>query len=237
MDQCRICLEDDLITNMISPCLCRGHMKYIHRECLNQWIVLSENPDNKEKCPTCNFNYQYKQKPICHPINNIKKCISCMISKYIPFLIFNHTIIFCLANLIYYIRGNDNHIVVNKDLNLFFENYTIATFILTIFYLISMLIHFCFQKNKHLFYNYLKEENKVYFIFVLVIGLFCLTDFYIIGVFIVCFALQLIVKKYIYAIDQVNDLLSTEIKSLSDEQINLLNESQNSNDFVEVEIN
>ena len=66
MDQCRICLEDDLITNMISPCLCRGHMKYIHRECLNQWIVLSENPDNKEKCPTCNFNYQYKQKPICH---------------------------------------------------------------------------------------------------------------------------------------------------------------------------
>lgn len=237
MDQCRICLEDDLITNMISPCLCRGHMKYIHRECLNQWIVLSENPDNKEKCPTCNFNYQYNQTAICQPINNIKKCFSFMISKYIPFLIFNHLVIFGISNLIYYIRGNDNHIIIDKELNLFFENYTISALIVTFFYLIFMLIHFCFQRNKKLFLKYLKEENKVYLIFSIIIGILCLTEFYIFGIFLICFGLQLIVKKYIYAIDQVHDLLSTEIKSLSDEEINLLNESKDSNDFVEVEIN
>ena len=33
MYECRICLEEDEIENLISPCLCRGTSKYIHEKC------------------------------------------------------------------------------------------------------------------------------------------------------------------------------------------------------------
>ena len=45
MNECRICLEEDEICNLISPCLCRGTTKYIHEKCLNEWRILSENRD------------------------------------------------------------------------------------------------------------------------------------------------------------------------------------------------
>ena len=37
---CRICyLDDDTISNpLIQPCLCSGSLRYIHLECLKQWI-------------------------------------------------------------------------------------------------------------------------------------------------------------------------------------------------------
>ena len=53
---CRICYGDDTTTEnpLICPCICKGSMKYIHYECLKNWLnskieedisVDSENPD------------------------------------------------------------------------------------------------------------------------------------------------------------------------------------------------
>ena len=36
--RCKICLEDDSLRNLISPCQCTGSMKYVHRRCLREWI-------------------------------------------------------------------------------------------------------------------------------------------------------------------------------------------------------
>jgi hypothetical protein len=55
---CRICLNyDDL--EYISPCLCKGTMKYVHRECLNEWRN-SENKLALNNCTECKFKYEYK---------------------------------------------------------------------------------------------------------------------------------------------------------------------------------
>lgn len=36
---CKICLSEEEPTNpMISPCSCTGSMKYIHLECLREWL-------------------------------------------------------------------------------------------------------------------------------------------------------------------------------------------------------
>jgi len=36
---CRICLcEEDLDNHFISPCKCDGTMKYIHMQCLREWL-------------------------------------------------------------------------------------------------------------------------------------------------------------------------------------------------------
>ena len=66
---CRICLENDEINNLISPCLCDGYMKYVHSSCLDQWIISQMNDNISEDsivtCEICKHRYNIQ-------INNIK---------------------------------------------------------------------------------------------------------------------------------------------------------------------
>ena len=73
--ECRICLEDDNIKNMISPCLCIGTNKYIHHECLKTFIILSDNNTFKNQCYICKYEYNFELKDLY--------CSKCNISLFI----------------------------------------------------------------------------------------------------------------------------------------------------------
>ncbi|CDW86661.1 ring finger membrane protein [Stylonychia lemnae] len=45
--QCRICFLKDL--SLISPCLCKGSLKFVHEECLIHWLQAS----HRKKCELC----------------------------------------------------------------------------------------------------------------------------------------------------------------------------------------
>lgn len=51
---CRICLEDEKKDNMISPCLCRGTHKYIHKQCLKECIT-----HGYTVCSSCQQEYKH----------------------------------------------------------------------------------------------------------------------------------------------------------------------------------
>lgn len=54
---CRICHEGDAaaeeLGRLFSPCLCRGSVRFVHIECLNEWRRLSSNPNSYYECETC----------------------------------------------------------------------------------------------------------------------------------------------------------------------------------------
>lgn len=50
--QCRICLEEG--GDLFSPCLCKGSVKYVHRECLDKWLATAEDP---LRCTICRATY------------------------------------------------------------------------------------------------------------------------------------------------------------------------------------
>jgi E3 ubiquitin-protein ligase DOA10 len=52
MKECRICLETS--GDLISICGCNGSLKYIHKNCIEQWI--SHNGNNNI-CELCNKEY------------------------------------------------------------------------------------------------------------------------------------------------------------------------------------
>ena len=56
-DICKICHcgGDELIT----PCLCAGSIKYVHKECLTEWIRTSSD---KKRCELCQFMYSTERK-------------------------------------------------------------------------------------------------------------------------------------------------------------------------------
>ena len=49
--QCRFCLEDDLLQNLISPCDCAGSGRYIHAKCAYNWY--KHNPSKGLSCQVC----------------------------------------------------------------------------------------------------------------------------------------------------------------------------------------
>ena len=55
--QCRICLDEDGTRELISPCECKGTMKYVHRTCLNKWRINSPNSSSLYSCDQCKFEY------------------------------------------------------------------------------------------------------------------------------------------------------------------------------------
>lgn len=45
---------------LISPCGCRGTMRFVHKSCLNEWRTASPRSDSFYKCEQCFENYRFK---------------------------------------------------------------------------------------------------------------------------------------------------------------------------------
>ncbi|KRX50969.1 E3 ubiquitin-protein ligase MARCH6 [Trichinella murrelli] len=59
---CRVCrMESTSEKPLFYPCLCTGSIKFIHQECLTEWLKYSK----KDVCELC--NHQYKFTPVYHP--------------------------------------------------------------------------------------------------------------------------------------------------------------------------
>ncbi|KAI5791755.1 RING finger domain-containing protein [Peziza echinospora] len=64
---CRICLDtttlsyDPELGRLLSPCKCRGSVKYVHEECLNRWRELSSNKKSYYQCTTCGYKYKLRR--------------------------------------------------------------------------------------------------------------------------------------------------------------------------------
>ncbi|KAL8157251.1 hypothetical protein AgCh_002091 [Apium graveolens] len=54
MAECRICQDEDAISNMESPCNCSGSLKYAHRKCVQHWC----NEKGDITCEICHQTYQ-----------------------------------------------------------------------------------------------------------------------------------------------------------------------------------
>ena len=68
---CRICLENDILDNLIIPCECKGTQKYTHRKCLeesqiNYILNQSTHPSYQSNidthCSICKTEYKFKAK-------------------------------------------------------------------------------------------------------------------------------------------------------------------------------
>ncbi|XP_073294159.1 uncharacterized protein [Primulina huaijiensis] len=52
--ECRICQEEDSLSNLESPCACNGSLKYAHRKCVQHWC----NEKGDITCEICHQTYQ-----------------------------------------------------------------------------------------------------------------------------------------------------------------------------------
>ena len=60
---CRICFggveDENELGRLISPCMCKGSMRYVHRHCLDQWRTTSTNKKSFYECDQCKYRYSF----------------------------------------------------------------------------------------------------------------------------------------------------------------------------------
>ena len=64
---CRICFAADSpsgSTRLIRPCRCRGGLKHVHVECLNEWRTHAHNQHAHEACGTCGYRYNVQKNEL-----------------------------------------------------------------------------------------------------------------------------------------------------------------------------
>ncbi|XP_044494380.1 uncharacterized protein LOC123217416 isoform X1 [Mangifera indica] len=66
--ECRICQEEDSVTNLEIPCACSGSLKYAHRKCVQHWC----NEKGDITCEICHQQYQpnYTAPPPPHRLED-----------------------------------------------------------------------------------------------------------------------------------------------------------------------
>ncbi|ORX55859.1 hypothetical protein BCR36DRAFT_320399 [Piromyces finnis] len=71
---CRICFGgvNDVLESgkLISPCKCKGSMKYVHVNCLNEWRLASANKASYYQCDQCKYKYNFQRTKLANFISN-----------------------------------------------------------------------------------------------------------------------------------------------------------------------
>lgn len=185
MYNCKFCFNDDIRENLISPCLCSGNIKYVHRQCLDIWRQTNSNNQNFYACEVC------KNKFILETENYLGIFIKIIFGAKILLLnFFIFGTIFLLGKLVNLFIGKNIIIVNNTYINDFLFGIIILS-ILTAFLL--YIIHF--PNNRFGQYperNFIHSlNNKFFLLSVSFVGLIILV-YYIIKLQII------IIKKYNY---------------------------------------
>lgn len=50
-----------MVGRLISPCRCRGTMKFVHLQCLNSWRYASPNRRSVYQCDQCGYKYHFNR--------------------------------------------------------------------------------------------------------------------------------------------------------------------------------
>lgn len=78
---CRICYEP---CDTVALCKCTGTMKYVHDECLNTWIRISQ----RTTCELCNAPFDNKDEDCSQCINNVfYTSVNIMLIVFLAFIV------------------------------------------------------------------------------------------------------------------------------------------------------
>ena len=179
--ECRICYLTDNSSNLISPCLCDGTSKYVHGDCLFEWLNTTDSEEAKIKCMECNYKYKYK-KVRCIQFYN---CLNTKLKYNVEF------IFFCISMIINLIFGYCIFYSNNKNYKIVTNKYILfGSIIQLVLYLFCMLITISYIKccSKTLrkiklnncLYLLLCNENYLKFsLSILIIIVSCIFKFYL----------------------------------------------------------
>jgi hypothetical protein len=160
MYQCRICLDDDSLDNLIVPCDCKGGSQYIHRHCLDTWrttgiIYVNGEYQNKNfyECDICKFKYEFEINNDEHEEHKRKRIYRLYVTRDIILAIGLFQFFICGIGLI------AKEIDTNKELQKAFHIHNFGAYYITSLLLFFAIIGIigCIVSMRHNNNNYMGE--------------------------------------------------------------------------------
>ena len=204
--ECRICFENDNPEDLISPCLCDGTSKWVHRKCLNEWRETNIDKPANTNCMECKYKYKF-----AYLFPEEKKLFkkSCLYKNKITYLIFLFIGLFPVSYLFFALDKKNDYLyiqMISYDEKIFNETKFIInndSFYNTVIYnTLSLTVYNNFYMGLFFAYTLYKKERKfLYFmhIYKTMIRIFITINnpFYI-------YYLFLVVKMYAsYVVSQI----------------------------------
>jgi hypothetical protein len=210
---CRICLEEDIIDNLLHPCRCAGHSKYVHSSCLNKWRATSES--HNKTCPTCRTEYKKVGEKVKY---------SFIIDKHrdqsSKITLFAFLIIMLYSTIGYAIDIDKSfaHNVGIYDKNFLqqFRIYFILHLGIWAFFIFNSFVYEMYQLNRNMIVKYiLSPSNKIYLLYYLTIALYYSLGFeytnFVSDFFGSAIVFESFIKSHITKIETVNNILDTVV--------------------------
>jgi len=150
-NQCRFCLGENanLRNPFLTPCLCKGSIKFVHLRCLNTW----RNNNTEKNYTLCTLCHSVYTIPTEYAIEDIPHV------KYF-FIVLNHPILTNIALHYVWMLYAVSIFADNIDILTSYRNYQI---LYHIYYLSSVVRHFHVNKQERYFNAWRKEYRMVFF--------------------------------------------------------------------------
>uniref|UniRef100_A0A915CR39 RING-type E3 ubiquitin transferase n=1 Tax=Ditylenchus dipsaci TaxID=166011 RepID=A0A915CR39_9BILA len=100
-DICRVCRLTGEDSTLYHPCLCTGSIKYVHQDCLMQWLKYSK----KEVCELCNHKFSFKpvyreDMPERLPLYDLVKGVFVIAVRFLRLLLTYSIVCICWLGLV-----------------------------------------------------------------------------------------------------------------------------------------
>ena len=217
--QCKFCYENKNKSDFISPCLCSGSMKYVHRECLNKWRSIGPNPSVTTHCQECKFEYEYEfENNSENSWKIVNKCNECLIKR--PFILYflNFFYFFFISFLqgvphILYNNRNETVVFRRQDMVYLIKNYYSSVRL----YLTSVILLFIgvilVQKNKVLYIQNFYSNPIIFLILFLSILFFNINAAF--GLVTISVLEFFCIKRHYVVIEKIQKISPGIVKNLS----------------------
>ncbi|ORD99302.1 MARH1 [Hepatospora eriocheir] len=149
---CRYCFLDGCEKNpLISPCNCNGSIRYVHRNCLNQWRYFYKDPSKLNICEQCHSEYSIVDEPFL-----IKLFIRLSSILVVGFgCLFSAILITLLINLLENIDGDSNSTLQVYQILILFTSSLISIYSLFTKISIFSLINYFFTVLRLIKYHFI----------------------------------------------------------------------------------
>ena len=181
--ECRICFENESTREnpLISPCLCRGTSKYVHKNCIQRWREVNNNTEYFWKCRECNHDYNliksYPKENFIIPETNISELRTTRVFSVFYFIafftgfflrIFDKTLNYPLLNLLTNFKKPSSKLITfirTEELYNIQYYFSVNILVISILSYISFLIQTIIKLQR--FFTY---WNKMCIPFILALG-------------------------------------------------------------------
>lgn len=166
--ECRYCLSDDRLEKLIDPCNCEGTMKYVHQDCLEEWIKNGNKQsyeivnDKKLKvyttiCEICKYQMRYTKSYKYNIFRSIYKLLKTVFGNM------KNACMLVLHSVVVYFLIKRLKLFYNELLLLFKKSFSIfnPAFFISLTHNITVLASILLGINDiYMFYNKLLMEKR-----------------------------------------------------------------------------